>query len=577
MNNEFSNLLTKFLNIVKIEFGVTTKIISEEVGISPNTFTNWKKNSNHINKHLLKRFYNYLENFKENKKEHLQSNVPLISLIEQLQIQILKECNFTQLKTKEKTDIELLNNRKKYFQINFNNFIEFIKETARLYEFDYETEKSEYFRVQGYQKKEIFDNLVSLNLINKNESGNFSIQKNLAKLLKVSEAQISRWKKGLDYPTKENLKRLGKLCNINSEYPFSLYEISKDRYASMFLKSPYYSMYLQEFEREYLSKIELLIKKTAYSDVLENEIKENCYLIAYENEDIEEVRALIFRDCIILLKKVFEILNCNITFEKWLLKKINSKKVFYYSYKNESIKLRTAKDCYKFAEAVDYGYKVLRNYKNYKERFELVDDFVLDNLSLFSLASYFMFELQSKDEIFSDWLEENLNLFAKENFFREECRNICNSLSIRDQDNNLDYISAYFDQFWKLILYKNSIINNDIRPIDKVFLDISNKTDGIMSSLKLNYVLLEKTIDKISKNKGLFIDSNKLLYRDLIILEDGKELFEEILFNDASLIYQQKIYESGEEFEIVEYLKDLNEKVKNFHSKWRTQYNAVWY
>ncbi|MCK1169299.1 helix-turn-helix domain-containing protein [Streptococcus uberis] len=305
MNNKFSFLLTEYLNIVKRQFGLTTKIISKEVGISPNTVTNWKKNSNKINKQLLKRFYNYLECFKEKNKEQIKSHDSFITLIELLQSEILNIFNSTNIKTDKNIDIKLAKNRKKYFQINFNNFIEFIKETARLYETDYETLKSEYLRVEGYQKKELYDNLVYLDLISKSGSGNFPIQKKLAKLLDVSEAQISRWKKGLDYPSNENLNKIGKLCNINSDFPFSLYEISKEQYSSMFLKSPHYSMQIQEFEREYLFMIKSVIKSSGYLSIFENEIKENCYLIAYEGEDIEEVSALIRRDCIMLLKKNF--------------------------------------------------------------------------------------------------------------------------------------------------------------------------------------------------------------------------------------------------------------------------------
>lgn len=575
MNNKFSFLLTEYLNIVKRQFGLTTKIISKEVGISPNTVTNWKKNSNKINKQLLKRFYNYLECFKEKNKEQIKSHDSFITLIELLQSEILNIFNSTNIKTDKNIDIKLAKNRKKYFQINFNNFIEFIKETARLYETDYETLKSEYLRVEGYQKKELYDNLVYLDLISKSGSGNFPIQKKLAKLLDVSEAQISRWKKGLDYPSNENLNKIGKLCNINSDFPFSLYEISKEQYSSMFLKSPHYSMQIQEFEREYLFMIKSVIKSSGYLSIFENEIKENCYLIAYEGEDIEEVSALIRRDCIMLLKKTFDILNYDITFEKWLLEKINNESVLFYSFKNESIKLNTARDCYKFAEDIDYGYKVLRNYLFYNESFERVDDFILNKTSLFSIASFFMSKLQVRNEIFSEWLETTSNLFSDEKFFREECRNLCNSLYPRDKDNNIDYINAFFEQFWKFILYKNSSINTDIWPIDRVFFDISNEIDGVLNSIKLNYRLLEKIIKKINKSVVLQTESTEIMYKNLVILEDGKELFEEILYNDAWLIYKKKLNESGEEFEIVQYLKLLNEKVEQFQNKWNLNFISI--
>ncbi|HGA0756371.1 TPA: hypothetical protein ACGQM7_001270, partial [Streptococcus agalactiae] len=154
-------------------------------------------------------------------------------------------------------------------------------------------------------------------------------------------------------------------------------------------------------------------------------------------------------------------------------------------------------------------------------------------------------------------------------------RNLCNSLYPRDKDNNIDYINAFFEQFWKFILYKNSSINTDIWPIDRVFFDISNEIDGVLNSIKLNYRLLEKIIKKINKSEVLQTESTEIMYKNLVILEDGKELFEEILYNDAWLIYKKKLNESGEEFEIVQYLKLLNEKVEKFQNKWNLNFISI--
>lgn len=560
MNNNFSFLLTEFLQILKKQFGITTKLLSKDLDISPNTFTNWKKNSNRINKKLLNRFSIYIDDFKEDNLLLVKSNDSLKSIIESLQLEISKICG--------KSDFEPLNNRKKLFQINFNNLIVFIKKAANLYEFDYENESSNYFRVQGYQRQEVFDNLVSLNLISRNNSGRLSVQKNLAKLLGVSEGQISRWKKGLDYPSIYNLKKIARLCNINNDFPLSSYKLDNENFPSLFLKSSYNRMHIQEFEREYLFKIRYIIENSGYKNIFEKEIINDYYLISYEDEDLEQVKMILFRDCIMLLKKTFDVLDFNILFEDWLIKKIKSKEVTIYSFKNTSIELNTVDDCYKHADKIDYGYKVLSNYLDYNASFDPVSNHILNQPALFALTSVFLSNLHKENKNFSDWLEFTAKIFINDDFSRELCINICNSLSTRKTGNSLDYIDAFFKQFWNLVIYKNYSVVIDQFPNEKVYAEISTNGDGILLNIQNSYNLMKKTIEKINRYEIMITESNLIRYYALKYLEDGKELFEEILYNDAFIEYEKKYLESKGDFEIVEELSKMNKKVEQFTNKW---------
>ncbi|MCE2067812.1 helix-turn-helix domain-containing protein, partial [Streptococcus thermophilus] len=276
INKQFCDLLAVFLVEIKKKFGITAKLLTDELNLSKNTLTNWKKGAYKPNGKLSKRFLNYLIQFKNEQYELISKDDTFYNLIEEL-IEVLYDELNSLLERSNSFDRNFeerrLKDRKKNFQKSFTNFIEFLSKVARLYDLEYENATSNYLKTRDYQKKEVFDNLLALKLINKNKRGTFSIQKNLAKLLNVSQAQISRWKKGIDYPSSTNFKKIGELCNFNSDAPLAVYEFKEENFESMFLKTPMLSYELRQFEYEYLEKIKLFIEKSGYNKILESKIK----------------------------------------------------------------------------------------------------------------------------------------------------------------------------------------------------------------------------------------------------------------------------------------------------------------
>lgn len=64
-NEQFPNLLTKFLAEIKKKFGITAKLLTNELNLSKNTITNWKKGVSKPNKKLLEKLLGYLETLKK--------------------------------------------------------------------------------------------------------------------------------------------------------------------------------------------------------------------------------------------------------------------------------------------------------------------------------------------------------------------------------------------------------------------------------------------------------------------------------------------------------------------------------
>lgn len=568
-NEQFPNLLTKFLAEIKKKFGITAKLLTNELNLSKNTITNWKKGVSKPNKKLLEKLLGYLETLKKEKCPFLDGNDSFCNLVEELilllnsELSIMFEREILRYDKEEQKAIE--KECRTIFPKNFSNFIDFLSKVAELYESEYESETSSYLKLSGYQKKELFDNLLALKLISKNSRGTISIQKNLANCLGVSEAQVSRWKKGEDYPSLQNLKKIADLCNLSSDAPFSGYEYGIDKFESMFLISIDLSLELEKFEYEYFEKIKLVIKESGYNGILESKIKEDDYLIFYENEDLDTARDIIYRDCIMLLQKSFKYLKEPYSFEEWLFKKIQSKKMDILMYRTREYYLETVGDCFRFADAIDYGYKVLRNYLYYNESFDSVQEYILERQTLFVLSRVFIDSFKDKEKNFGEWLEGTKELFNQKDFFREPCHNICTSLNKRKIDNSLDYVEAFYEQFWSLILYKLISVHIDTRPADKVYLEIG--IEGMWNNLRKDYLLLKSILSSIYEKERMKAEGKINLCSNMKYLIDGADVFETILFDDSLIEFNKKYDGSGYDFEITKEKRRLYGKVIDFRNK----------
>lgn len=563
---QFSTLLSSFLRIIKKKFGITSKLLASELEISKNTLTNWRKGNFIPNTGSIEKLYSYVCQFKIKYSSDIIEDYYFSNLIEELDY--LLSIEFDRL-LDESDPYKILNQkklqeeRKSNFQKSFNNLIDFLSHISKLFDSEYDKNESIDLKLGGYQKREMFDKLLDLKLITKNQNGRIAIQKNLAKILNVSETQISRWKNGNDYPSPVRLIQIGKLLDLNSDISIALREYKFHDFESMFINSPSLSSNLETFQQYYFNKIKKFIEISGYENNLKSKIIEDNYLIFNENEDLNEVQTIIFRDCIMLLAKAFEVTENEDGFLNWLYKEVQKEKINILMHGMLGQKLDTVEDCYKFAEQIDDGYKFLNNYIHSGENLELVIDYVLENHSLFILSKEFIDSFLNKDD-FEAWFKSTEVLFKSKKFFRRQCQNICNALNKRDEDNSLNYLEAFYNQFWTLILYKNKSVELELNPIHKAYSEIGEK--GILLNLEEDYSLLKNTLEKIYNDKNIKFEKGSKQYSLKSYLMDGEQVFEEILLNDSQLIFDAKEETSKDEFEIVEEKFRLNKRVCDFQN-----------
>ena len=563
---QFSTLLSSFLQIIKKKFGITSKLLASELEISKNTLTNWRKGNFIPNTGSIEKLYSYICQFQIKHSSDIIQDYYFSNLIEELDY--LLSIEFDRL-LDESDPYKILNQkklqeeRKSNFQKSFNNLIDFLSHVSKLFDSEYDKNESIDLKLGGYQKREMFDTLLDLKLITKNQNGRIAIQKNLAKILNVSEAQISRWKNGNDYPSPERLIQFGKLLDLNSDISIALREYKFHDFESMFINSPSLSNYLEKFQRDYFNKIKTFIEISRYNNTLESRIIEDNYLIFSDNEDLIEVQTIIFRDCIMLIAKAFEVTVNEGDFLNWLYKEVQKEKINILMHGMLGQKLDTIEYCYKFAEQIDDGYKFLNNYIHSGENLELVIDYVLENHSLFVLSKEFIDSFLNKDD-FEAWFKSTEVLFKSKEFFRQQCQNICNALNKRNEDNSLNYLEAFYNQFWTLILYKNKSVDLELNPIHKAYSEIGEK--GILQNIEEDYSLLKNTLEKIYNDKNIKFEKGSKQYSLKSYLMDGEQVFEEILLNDSQLIFNTKKETSKDEFEIVEEKFRLNKQVSDFQN-----------
>ena len=563
---QFSTLLSSFLRIIKKKFGITSKLLASELEISKNTLTNWRKGNFIPNTGSIEKLYSYVCQFKIKYSSDIIEDYYFSNLIEELDY--LLSIEFDRL-LDESDPYKILNQkklqeeRKSNFQKSFNNLIDFLSHISKLFDSEYDKNESIDLKLGGYQKREMFDKLLDLKLITKNQNGRIAIQKNLAKILNVSETQISRWKNGNDYPSPVRLIQIGKLLDLNSDISIALREYKFHDFESMFIDSPSLSSNLEKFQQDYFNRIKKFIEISGYENNLKSKIIEDNYLIFNENEDLNEVQTIIFRDCIMLLAKAFEVTENEDGFLNWLYKEVQKEKINILMHGMLGQKLDTVEDCYKFAEQIDDGYKFLNNYIHSGENLELVIDYVLENHSLFILSKEFIDSFLNKDD-FEAWFKSTEVLFKSKKFFRRQCQNICNALNKRDEDNSLNYLEAFYNQFWTLILYKNKSVELELNPIHKAYSEIGEK--GILLNLEEDYSLLKNTLEKIYNDKNIKFEKGSKQYSLKSYLMDGEQVFEEILLNDSQLIFDAKEETSKDEFEIVEEKFRLNKRVCDFQN-----------
>ena len=80
----FNYLLDEFLREIKKKFGISTKLLTVELGISKNMLNNWKKGTYSPNIKSIKKLLTYLNKFNKEQNEIIVKDPNISSLIEAL-------------------------------------------------------------------------------------------------------------------------------------------------------------------------------------------------------------------------------------------------------------------------------------------------------------------------------------------------------------------------------------------------------------------------------------------------------------------------------------------------------------
>ena len=81
---QFPILLSSFLQVIKKKFGITSKLLANDLKISKNTLTNWKKGIYYPNTGSIEKLYDYVCQFKIKYSYDISKDYYFSNLIEDL-------------------------------------------------------------------------------------------------------------------------------------------------------------------------------------------------------------------------------------------------------------------------------------------------------------------------------------------------------------------------------------------------------------------------------------------------------------------------------------------------------------
>ncbi|MCL4880927.1 helix-turn-helix domain-containing protein [Streptococcus suis] len=373
MNSDFNLYLQVFLNILKKDFKVTATQLAKEISISKNTLTNWKKGSI-PDLEKIKNLLKFINKFNKEYVVTLENKSVVIELTKIIESYINQKETIIDQRRKKNSQKELMMERKQRFAKNFCFLIDFLNSIA--FHEDGALVNVNYMNIgeETDYEIEIFDNLLFRELIVGNDNNNsIGIQKNLARKLNVSEAQISNWKSGKDFPNVNNLSKLQKLCSFNGSESFLDYDFTTEMLENQFLKSPKLHFKLTELEQKYFLILKSFIKESNLESILWEKISRNPseILIGYPGEVLETVQEYFYRDCILLLEEAFQFVDVNLTFEEWLRVNVPN---------HDFIPNLDSIDGFRFyADDIDYGYKIIREFQYFNKDIGMIKRFIVSN------------------------------------------------------------------------------------------------------------------------------------------------------------------------------------------------------
>ena len=125
----FNDLLDEFLREIKKKFGISTKLLTVELGISKNMLNNWKKGTYSPNIKSIKKLLTYLNKFNKEQNEIIVKDPNINFLIETLLNMLYTEVDiYPETNNEERRKKCLQKERKENFKQSFNNYILFLNE-----------------------------------------------------------------------------------------------------------------------------------------------------------------------------------------------------------------------------------------------------------------------------------------------------------------------------------------------------------------------------------------------------------------------------------------------------------------
>lgn len=505
----FNYLLDEFLREIKKKFGISTKLLTVELGISKNMLNNWKKGTHSPNIKSIKKLLTYLNKFNKEQNEIIVKNPNISSLIKALLNMLYTEVDiYPETNNEERRKKWLQKERKENFKQSFNNYILFLNEINLSYK--KECKKLPNDNVDDQLKYEIHEILITKGLINSDRK--IGVQKILSQRLGVSCAQISRWKKGVDYPSKLNLDRIKKLMAKDPTYRVLTKEDFRNNY-----ESSNKLMFINNFEINYIRRLEDIISSTKrLKDNFLNEFPNWQFLRPTIFERRQKAIETLYSENIMLLRTAYKVIKkTDDKFPEWLYNKIADEKLLKIHVGTMELPISSCKNYEYFSREIYDSFKDIRNFQNKLNSGDSLNTTVLNNCVLLVLAREFIIEvLLMKDrESFIEWFHENSYKFeVVENY-------AVKSINLADLFNKTkeEPLKEFFEQFRQLILDKqNGIsIKDTSYEIDK---DIDNYLFHLVDVLDLDNLIDE--LNPEFKNKYGFSLSDFI---------EAKDVFEYIL------------------------------------------------
>ncbi|HEM2878321.1 TPA: hypothetical protein U0665_001969, partial [Streptococcus suis] len=268
-------------------------------------------------------------------------------------------------------------------------------------------------------------------------------------------------------------------------------------------------------------------------------------LIGYPGEVLETVQEYFYRDCILLLKEAFRFVDVNLTFEEWLRVNVPNHDFFPNLDSTDGFRF--------YVDDIDYGYKIIREFKNINKDIGMINRFIVSNKKLFYLTKLLMNKLEETGIEFEDWLEEQYGIVNETDYFRKLSANLCNTLTESDF-NNTDYVEEFYRQFWEFIINKSSIVDIRMHPTMQVYIQDINSEEWIYSRMASNYSLLKSVLD-IGFEKGKLSANGRYLL-------DGRESFELLFKNHSIKTFREE--SQNRDFDKVKELEKLYRRTVKF-------------